>query len=59
MIEHKGWSLLCEHHSAGFFVIVTEFYANLVGKKDKSCYVKGEWIPFDKESINKKFKLSE
>ena len=36
-----------------------EFYANLVRKKDKMCYVRGRWTLFDKESINKTFKLSE
>ena len=57
--EPRGWSMLCEHHSAGLATLVREYYANLVGKKDKTCYVRGKWIFFDRESINKMFKLSE
>ena len=28
-------------------------------KKEKTCYVREEWISFDKEAINKTFKLKE
>ena len=42
LIEKKGWSLLCEHKPAGFAAIVREFYANMVGKKERMCYVRGQ-----------------
>ena len=59
MIEKRKWSLLCEHHSVGFVMLVREFYANLVGRKEKTCYIRGKWISFDKKEINKAFRLSE
>ena len=42
VIEKRGWNLFCEHKPAGFAALVQEFYANLVGKKEKTCYVKGK-----------------
>ena len=36
-----------------------EFFANLVGKKEKMCYVKGKWISFNREEINKTYNLKE
>ena len=59
MIEKRGWSLFCEHKPAGFAVVVREFYVNMMGKKEKSCYVRGKWISFDRETINKTFNLKE
>ena len=57
VLQKIGWSLLCEHKTIGFAVVVREFYANMVGKKEKMCYVRGKWISFDKEEINKTFNL--
>ena len=48
-----------EHKPAGFAALVREFYANLVGKKEKTCYVRGKWISFDKEAINRTYNLKE
>ena len=59
MIEKKGWCLLCEHKLAGFAAVVREFYTNMVGKKKKMCYVRGKWISFDREKINKEFNQKE
>ena len=59
VIEKIGWSLFCEHKPVGFAVVVREFYANMMGKKEKSCYVREKWISFDREAINKTFNLKE
>ena len=42
VIEKRCWSLLCEHKPDGFAVVAREFFENLVGKKEKMCYVKGK-----------------
>ena len=31
--------------------LVKEFYANLGGRKDLTCYVRGRWIPFGERVI--------
>ena len=59
VIEKKSWILLCEHKSTGFAVVVREFYANMVEKKERMCYVRGKWISFDRNEINKTFILKE
>ena len=59
VIEKRGWNLFYEHKPAGFAILVCEFYANIVAKKEKTCYVKGQWISFDREAINKTFNLKE
>ena len=58
-IDKRGWSLLCEHKPTRFVAIVREFYANMVGKKENMCYVRGKWISFNREEINKTFNLKE
>ena len=59
VIEKRGRSLLCEHKSAGSTALVREFYSNMVGKKKNTCYVRGRWISFDKNEINKVLKLKD
>ena len=59
MIEKRGWNLFYEHKPIGFAVMVQEFYDNLVGKKEKTFYVRGKWISFDKGAINKTYNLKE
>ena len=49
----------CEHKPAGFAALVREFYANLIGKKEKTCYVRGKWISFDGGAINKTYNLKD
>ena len=39
--------------------MVKEFYANMVGTKDKAVYVRGRWVSFSREQINKTFNLRE
>ena len=58
-MKKREWRLLCENKPAGFAATVREFYANMVGKKENMCYVRGKWISFDIEEINNKFNLKE
>ena len=39
--------------------MVKEFYAKMVGMKDKVVYVKGKWIHFDREQIDQTYNLQE
>ena len=39
--------------------MVKEFYAYMVGMKDKPVYVVGKWIPFSREQIDQKYILQE
>ena len=57
MIENKGWHLLCEHKALGFVDVVKEFYSNMVGLREKTCYVRGKWISLSREKINETFNL--
>ena len=59
LIKSKGWHLFCEHKAPGFVDVVKEFYANMVGTKDKAVYVRGRWISFNREQINQTFNLKE
>ena len=59
MVESKGWHLFCEHKALGFVDLVKEFYANMVGMKDKAVYVKRRWISFGKEHIEQTYNLQE
>ena len=58
-IEKRWRNLLYEHKLVGFAVVVREFCINLVGKKEKSCHVRGKCISFDKKEINKTYNLKE
>ena len=39
--------------------VVREFFENLLGRREKTCYVKGKWISNDKKEINRVYNLSE
>ena len=39
--------------------LAKEFYANMVGVRDKTVYVRGEGISFSREKINETFNLKE
>ena len=39
--------------------MVKEFYANMVGMKDKIVYVRGKWISFNREKIDQTYNLNE
>ena len=57
VIEKRGWGFFCEHKALGFSALAREFYANMVGMKDNSIYVRGVWVPFGDRRINEIFKL--
>ena len=59
IIEKRGCHLFCEHEALGFVDVVKEFYANMVGMKEKTVYVRGKWILFIRENINQTFNLNE
>ena len=39
--------------------MVKEVYANIVGMKDKTVYVRGKWISFSREQIDQTYNLHE
>ena len=59
VIEKRGWGFFCEHKAQGFSALAREFYANMVGRKEDSVYVRGVWVPFGHRQINEMFKLRE
>ena len=59
IVESKGWHLFCEHKALGFVDVVKEFYANMVGMKDKTIYVRNKWVSFNREEIDKTYNLNE
>ena len=48
-----------EHKAPRFMDVVKDFYANMVGMKDKAIYVRGKWIPFGREQIDQTYNLQE
>ena len=40
-------------------LLVKEFYSNIVGLIENTCFVKGQWISFSKEKIDETFNLKE
>ena len=59
VIESKGWHLFYEHKAPGFVEVMKEFYANIVGIKDKTVYVRGKGISFSREQIDQTYNLHE
>ena len=57
LVESMGWHLFYEHKALGFVDVVKEFYANMVGMKDKTVYVRGRWISFSREQIDQTYNL--
>ena len=58
-IKKRGWHLFCEHKALGFVDVVKEFYSNMLGVRDKTCFVRGKWISFSREKIDETFNLKE
>ena len=58
IIDKKGWHLFYEHKAPGFINFVKEFYANMVGMKEKTVYVRGKWISFNRENIGQTFNMN-
>ena len=59
IVESTGWHLFCEHKAPGCVDVVKEFYANMVGMKDKIVYVWNKRISFSRKEINKAYNLNE
>ena len=59
IIENKERHLFCEHRAPRFVDVVKEFYSNMVGLKKKACFVRGQWISFNREKIDEAFNLIE
>ena len=55
VITKRGWEFFCEHKAPGFSALPREFYANMLGMKDNSIYVRGVWVPFNDKRINEVF----
>ena len=55
LIEQRGWENFCKHQNSGYAAVVWEFYANLVGRKDNSVYVRGVWVPYGAKTINEMY----
>ena len=51
IIEKRGWEFFCSHKAPGFFALPREFYANMVGMREDSVYVRGVWVPFGHKRI--------
>ena len=39
--------------------VVKEFYSNMVGLKEETCFFRGQWISFSMEKIDETFNLKE
>ena len=59
IIEKRGWEYLCAHTTPRFSALAREFYANMVGMREDSVYMRGVWGPFGHKRINENFKLNE
>ena len=59
IIEKRGWESFCAYTTPGFFALVREFYANMMGMKEDTVFVRGVWVPFGDKRINEMFKLKE
>ena len=42
VMKKRGWEFFCEHKAPGFAALARQFYANMVGMKDDSVYVRGK-----------------
>ena len=50
---------MCKHVKPGRRALVKEFYANLVERRNLTCYVRGRWVPFGERIISQLFGLRE
>ena len=57
MLEKRGWQSLGEHNEPSYASLVKEFFVNMVEKEGKRVYVRGQWVEFSREEINKLFNL--
>ena len=59
IIEKRGWESFCAHIAPGFSTLAREFYANIVGMREHTVFVRGVWVPFGDKRINEMIKLKE
>ena len=59
IIEKRGWECFSAHTTPGFYALAREFYANMVGMREDSVYVRGIWVPFGHKRINEMINLKE
>ena len=59
IINKRKWTKLCAHPPQGVAPVVREFHANLPHKDDIKVFVKGIWVPFDSETVNRAFELKD
>ena len=57
MLEKRGWKSLGEHKEPSYASLVKEIFANMVEKEGKRVYVKGHWVKFSREEINRLFNM--
>ena len=57
MLEKRGWHSLGEHKEPDYASLVKEFFANMVEREGKKVYVRGQWVEFSREEINRLFNL--
>ena len=50
---------MCKHPEATIAPIISEFYANMCRDRDKTIFVLGKWLPFDKKVTNAYYKSEE
>ena len=58
-IKKRGWHLFYEHKAPGFMDVIKEFYSNMLGLREKTCYIRGKWISFSREKIDETFNIKE
>ena len=58
VLERREWKLLAEDKESGCASLVKEFYTNMVENKEKKVYVRGQWVEFSREKINRLFNLN-
>ena len=57
MVEKREWQSLAKHKEPRCASLLMEFFANMVEREGKRVYVRGQWIDFSREEINKLFNL--
>ena len=57
VLEKREWQSLGEHREPGCASLVKEFFVNMVEKEYKKVYVRGHWVEFSREEINRLFNL--
>ena len=58
VLKRREWQLLPEHKESGCASLVKDFYVNMVEKEGKRVYVRGQWVEFSREKINRLFNLN-